>query len=596
MSENLLLALAAIIAVGIFSQWLAWVLRLPSIILLLLAGLLLGPFTGFLDPDTLLGEFLAPLVSASIAVILFEGSLNLRLEEIRHKATLVINLVTVGALVTCVGVSVAARFLLGLSWPLAILLGSILIVSGPTVIAPLLNHVRPRKPLGPILKWESILIDPLGAICAVLVFETITHEKAGIWPALALLKTLFLGVFAGYFLARILILIMRRYLVPEYLEIPFFLMFVMVGFAATSYLQPETGLLTVTVMGAYLANQNAVSIKHVAAFKENLAIPLLANLFILLAARLDLNALKNLSLREILFLAVLIFLVRPLAVFFSSLRSGLRWQERLFLSGIAPRGIVAAAMASLFALHLKGQGFHDAEKLVTLTFLVILTTVFLNGLWARPLACLLKVCQRDPNGVLFVGAQDWAREMARALYEEGIEILLVDTNWFHIKAAEREGLPHFYASIFSDCVLEEVEFEGLGKLLALTANDEVNSLAVVHFAEIFGRKEVYQLPPSREGNGCLRATPHAKGRILFGEEIDFQYLEGLYRRGYGVRKLRLSRYFGYEKAFKCFNGMMIPLFLVSEDRKKVFVYTADYRPRPRPGQLLIVFAPLQRKI
>ncbi len=595
MHQDILLVLAVLIAIGVFCQWLAWVFRLPSIILLLLAGLVMGPFTGFLDPDELLGSFLTPVISASIAVILFEGSLNLRLEEIRTKATLVINLVTIGALVTWFSISFLAHFLLDFPWPLAILLGAILIVSGPTVIAPLLNHARPKKPLGPILKWESIWIDPLGAICAVLVFETITHQGSGLWPLLLLAKTVLIGIGGGYLLAKILIWITRHYFIPEYLEIPFFLMFVMVGFAFTSYLQPETGLLTVTVMGALLANQNVISVKHVAVFKENLAIPLLANLFILLAARLDLSQLQTITWREILFLAGVIFLVRPLAVFTSAIGSGLKIREKLFLAGISPRGIVAAAVASLFALHLSKQGFPQAERLVTITFLVILTTVFLNGLWARPLACLLDVCQRDPNGVLFVGAHDWAREMAKSLHEEGIEVLLVDTNWFHIKAAEQEGLPHFYASIFSDCVLEEVEFEGLGKLLALTANDEVNSLAVVHFAEIFGRKEVYQLAPSREVVGCLRAAPHAKGRILFGEEVDYQYLESLYRRGYVVRKLRLSKYFTFEKAFRCFNGMMLPLFLLSEDRKKVLVYTADYRPRPKAGQTLVVFAPSQRK-
>ncbi len=591
MEREILFPLASVIAVGIFAQWLAWLLRLPSVIFLLLAGLVLGPITGFLKPDELLGDFLAPVVSASIAVILFEGSLSLRLEEIKHKASVVINLVSFGALVTWALSSVLARYLIGLSWPLALLLGAILIVSGPTVITPIVHHVRPKKPLGAILRWESILIDPLGAIWAVLVYEGITHRGEGLFLASALVKTLAIGLGLGYLLAVVLIWALKRYFVPEYLEVPFFLMFVMIGFALSSHLQPEAGLLTVTVMGAILANQNAISIKHVAAFKENLAIPLLANLFIILAARLDLSSFLALRWREILFLLAMILLVRPLAVFCATLRSGLSLKERLFLAGMAPRGIVAAAVSSLFAFHLKGLGFPGAEKLVTITFLVILGTVFLNGLLARPLACFLKVCREEPNGVLFVGAQDWAREMARAIYEEGIEVLLVDTNWFHIKATEREGLPHFYASIFSDCVLEEVEFEDLGKLFALTGNDEVNSLAVVHFAEIFGRKEVYQLSPSRELTGCLRGAPQVRGRILFGEEIDYQQLEALYRRGYGVRKLRLSKYFTYDKAFSCFNGQMIPLFLISEDREKVIPYTADYRPRPRSGQLLVVFAP-----
>ncbi len=588
MEKAVLLNLALVIAVGILAQWLAWLFRLPSIIFLLLAGLLLGPVTGFLDPDQLLGDFLAPLVSASIAVILFEGSLNLRFEEVKTKASVVINLISVGALVTWALTTLLAHYLLNFPWPLALLLGAILIVSGPTVIGPLLNHVRPRKPIGPILRWESILIDPIGAICAVLVFEAITQQEKGWFLLWAFVKTILIGVGFGYLLAQMLIVIMRRYFVPEYLEIAFFLMFLMLGFALSSYFQPETGLLTVTVMGALLANQKIVSIKHVAAFKENLAIPLLANLFILLTARLDLKDFLAFSWREPLFLGAIIFVVRPVAVFFSTMRSGLSLRERLFLGGISPRGIVAAAVSSLFALHLKDYGFPLAHKLVTITFLVIMGTVLINGLLARPWACFLKVCQQEPNGVLFVGAHDWAREMAHAIHEEGIEVLMVDTNWFHVKAAEKEGLPSFYASIFSDCVLEEVEFEGLGKLFAVTGNDEVNTLAVVHFMEIFGRKEVYQLAPSKEISGCLRAAPQVKGRLLFGEEIDYQYLESLYRRGYRVRKLKLSKYFDYERAYRLFNGQLIPLFLIDENRKQILVYTADHRPRPRPGQYLVL--------
>ncbi|OAG28393.1 cation:proton antiporter [Thermodesulfatator autotrophicus] len=591
MEQNLLLYLSAIIALGILCQWLAWLLKLPSILLFLVAGLFLGPFTGFLNPDALLGNFLAPIVSASIAIILFEGSLRLKVKDIKAKASVVINLVSIGAVITWVLTSLLVYLLLGLPLDLAFLVGAILIVSGPTVVAPLLCHTRPKKPLGPILKWESILIDPLGAIAAVLVFEAIMHQASGLSLFIPLIKIVIVGLTVGFILVKLLQFFVKRYFLPESLEVPFFLMILMVGFTFSNFLQPESGLLTATVMGILLANQNVISITHVAQFKENLAIPLLANLFIILVARLKPEFLNQYGWKELLFLLAIIFLVRPIAVFCSTIKSGLSLREKLFLSAVSPRGIIAAAVSSLFAIHLSEYGFPQADKLVSLVFLVIMGTVVINSFFLKPLANFLKVSQPDPQGVLFVGAHDWAREMARKIHEEGFEVLLVDTNWFHIKLAEQEGLPHFYASVFSDCVLEEIEFEGIGKLFALTGNDEVNSLAVVHFAEVFGYKEVYQLPPLQKNIGCLRISAPKRGRILFGEEIDYQFFEYRYRKGYVIRKIKITEKYSMEDAFACFSGDFIPLFLITEDRKKIKVYTTDYRPNPSPGDLLVALTP-----
>ncbi len=590
MEENTLLILSSIIALGIICQWFAWLLRLPSIILFLVVGLLIGPITGWFNPDEVFGKFLPTIVSASIAIILFEGSLRLKLKEIKERASVVINLISLGALLTWLLTGLLAYYVLGLSKETSLLIGAILIVSGPTVIAPLLSHIRPKKPLGPILKWESILIDPIGAICAVLVFEALLHGVSGFSSILPLFKMFLIGLSLGYVLTKVLILVMKRYFVPESLEVPFFLMFLMVGFAISNLLQPESGLLTATVMGILLANQNVISISQVATFKENLALPLLANLFIILVARLKLETLFSYGLKEFFFLLGIILLVRPLAVFVSTFRSGLNFREKLFLAAVSPRGIIAAAVSSLFALHLKEKGFPEAESVVGIVFFVIMGTVLVNGLFLKPLARRLKVSQPEPQGILFLGAHDWAREIARLVYEENIQVLLIDTNWFHIKAAEQEGLPHFYASIFSDCVLEEIEFEGIGRLFALTGNDEVNTLAVVHFSEIFGHKEVYRLAPLQKFVGCLRASP-SKGRILFGENIDYQFFELRYRQGYSIKKLKISKAFTFEKLTRCLGKDFIPLLVIDPNQKKIQVFTKDFRPKPKGGDFLIAFVP-----
>ncbi len=400
--EEPLLALGSIVALGVGAQWLASRLGVPSILCLLVVGLLAGPVFGLVDPDALLGDVLSPLVSLLVAVILFEGGLNLRISEVRGVRKVVRRLISVGVLLTWLPTSVAAYFLLGLSAQLSALLGAILVVSGPTVVLPLLEHARPVERLNSILKWEGILVDPIGAILAVLVFQGIIAANSGeetgslfIGFALTFLAGTLLGAVGGGFL----FVALSRGWVPENLRNGVTLATVLVTFAVSDLIRAESGLLAVTLMGLALANQQTVSVEGIVEFKEELRDLFLAILFIVLSARLGLEELTSVAtLGTLVFVLVLILVVRPVAVLVSTLGSDLPPRERAFLCWMAPRGIVAASVASVFGLELADAGVSGAEALTPLAFLVILSTVAVYGLTTAPIARWLGVAKNERGG------------------------------------------------------------------------------------------------------------------------------------------------------------------------------------------------------
>ncbi|MGC9515511.1 cation:proton antiporter, partial [Methanocrinis sp.] len=470
---------------GIVAQWLAWRLGLPSILVLLIFGLGAGPITGLLDPDQILGPLLVPMVSLSVAVILFEGGLNLKIGELREIGTVVRNLITVGVLVTWVGSTIAAHLILGLDPYIAILFGSILVVTGPTVILPMLLQVRPNGRVGNVAKWEGIMNDPIGAMLAVLVFQAIAMGGAGSATTatiLGIMNTVFVGVLVGVAGEVLLIQFLKRYWIPDYLQNPVALMMVVAVFTISEQFQIESGLFAVTLMGVALANQRAVAVKHIIEFKENLRVLLISALFIVLAGRLSIADLEYIDGYSLLFLGVLMLIVRPAAVIISTWGARLRWQELVFLSWMAPRGIVAASVSSVFALRLAEIGFGQAELLAPLTFFVIIGTVAVYGIGAAPLACWLGLATSNPQGVLIVGAHPQARRIALALQRAGVKVLIVDSNYSQISQAYEAGLPTYHGNIMADHVLEEIDLEGMGYLMALTSNDKANSLISYHLS------------------------------------------------------------------------------------------------------------------
>lgn len=590
MTEHLLLGLASIIVVGTAAQWIAWRVRIPSILLLLIFGFVAGPVTGLINPDTIFGGLLFPVVSLSVAIILFEGGLSLNIAEYKETGGSVHSLITVGAFVTWVLTSLGAYYILDLGFAMSILIGAILVVSGPTVVIPLINHIRPTGAVSKILRWEGILIDPLGAVLAVLVYEVVTGgvtDGISTVAIMGLTKTIVFGGGIGIFCANTVCAVFRRFWLPDHLKNPVVLMVVVAAFTASNMIQGESGLLAVTVMGIAMANQRSVAVKSTIEFVESLRVLLLSLLFIVLAARLDLGALKDINLYTLAFLAFLIFIVRPASVFLSTLRAGISTKEKLFLSLIFPRGIVAAAVASIFAIQMIESGLDGAEHLVPVTFFVIVGTVAFYGLLSPIFAKLLKVAQASPQGMLVVGATTWAVAIAKAVQEEGFKVALCDTNRYNIYTARLSGLDTHHGSIISHRIRQKLNLEGVGRILALTPNDGVNSLSTLHFSEVFGTQELYQLVPKAiEKFPREEASLDLHGRFLFGNEVTYTYLSSRFSKGGIIKKTQISEKFDFA-AFKSLYGeKALPLFIVTED-KKLQIFTADKELVPKPGQTLI---------
>jgi NhaP-type Na+/H+ or K+/H+ antiporter len=530
--------LALILGAGMAAQWLAWRTQIPSIIALLLAGIVLGPVTGVVDPDELLGGTLFPLVSLAVAVILFEGGLDLPPRQLRNTGTVVRRLISIGAVATFVVGWFAAREIFGISNQAAIVLGAVLVVTGPTVIGPLLRFVRPTGTTGPILRAEGVLIDPVGATAALVAFEIVitdAPDEAVSTIVGVVLLTIVAGVGIGLAAAVTLDQALRRFLIPDQLAIPIVFAFVVGSFVITNEIQEEAGLLTVTVLGMYLARRDSSTIRQVVDFNENLRVLLISVLFILLAARIEAEAFQDVLLPSLGFLAVLVLIARPVSVLVSSVRTSLTWNERVFLMTMAPRGIVAAAVSAVFALRLEQENVADADKIVPIVFLVIIGTIVVYGFVAGPAARLLGLAEGQANGVLIAGAHAVARGMARELDRRGIKTLLVDTDPYNVTRSVALGLTARRMSVLAEEAATDLDLRGIGRLLAFTSNDEVNALATTRFARVFGRREVFQLTPSSKRAGDAPVPEEYLGRLIGIDGISYATIDERSRQGWRVR-------------------------------------------------------------
>lgn len=597
MPESILIDITTVLLLGIGAQWLAWRFRLPSILLLLLSGFLVGPVLGILDPLALQDDWLYAFVSVSIGIILFEGGLNLRLSELREVGTAVRNLISIGVLITWAMGAAAAYYIAQFNLSLSVLLGAILVVTGPTVIIPLLRHIRPKGRVGTIAKWEGITIDPVGAILAVLVLETILllHDSSSASATLStatahVAKGLFLAIFVSVGVcvtaAGLLVLLFRRRLVPDFLRNPITLMVVVTAFVIANALQSEAGLLTTTLMGIAIANQSYVSVHRIVEFKENLQVLLIGSLFVLLSARLEMSALQFVDMRTLVFLGVLVLIVRPVAVFISSLGTKLSWEEQTFLAWMAPRGIVAAAVASLFAFELRDVYPQTVDGIVPVVFSVILGTVAIYGLTASPLARWLDLADPDPQGVLFVGAEKWVRKIARVVQDLGFTVRMIDTNPGHVREAHREGIPIDRINALSESALDELDLSGIGRLLVIIPNDEVSSLTALHFSEVFETKDIFQLAARTPPKADRAEMPkHLRGHLLFGEEATYESLEHRFDQGHEVKIFELSDDFTYKDLQDYFEDAIIPMFVLRNG--ELFVCSEEDQFTPRPDDEVV---------
>lgn len=581
-----------LIALGAGSLWIAWRLRIPSILVLLAVGFVAGPATGLFRPDEVLGSLTFPFVSLAAAVVLFEGGLTASWEEIRGVATPVRRLIVIGIPVTWATLSAAAHYVLGLSIELALLLGAILVVTGPTVIGPLLRHARPRGSVGSILKLEGIINDPIGAILAVLVFQGIKAEeveRAFSVVSIGILKAAVLSGLLGFVGAWLFVKVRERGLLPEFLHNAVVLPFALVVYALANEIQAESGLLAVTVMGIALASQKKVDMEQSLEFTEHARILLISTLFILLTARMDLSDITGLPLAVLGFVAIVILVARPLSVGLSTVRSGVSSREKVFLGAMAPRGVVAAAVSSLFALELVDAGYEEASILMPVTFAVIALTVLVSGLSAVPLVNWLGLAQRAPKGVLILGAGRVGRLLAQALKRHGVGVLAVDSDSAKVNEARRLGLRAKKGEVLSRRLLRDLDLGEIGHVVALTPNDDLNTLAVNHFRRLSVPPQVHQIRPSTE---LGRPLPHYASelqapQVAAGATLD--KLEALAKAGAATTPVPVDEVTSLDAVRERFGKDSVALFTVDDEERVTFVHADE--PWPTEGTLIVLAPP-----
>jgi NhaP-type Na+/H+ or K+/H+ antiporter len=560
-------ATGLILAVGILAQWLGWRLRIPAIVFLLGSGVVLGPALGWLDPDATYGDLLFPAVSIAVAVILFEGALHLGSAGI-HAGAVVGRLLTVGALITLVGGAIAAELLLGVERELAWLLAAVLVVTGPTVIGPLVRSIGLRGRAGRILQAEGILIDPLGAVLVVLLFEALFEPGHHSVPV-TLLILVVTGLGFGLATAGLLTLVLGRFLVPDHLQSITTLTAVIAAFAASEQVQPESGLLTVTVAGVALGRQRWARVKDVLAFNETLGAIFISGVFVVLGARITASTFSAIGVEMLLFLVVMVVLVRPLAVLASTLGSQLARNERIFLAATAPRGIVAAAIASLFSLRLGDGGTAQGQVLVTATFTVITGTVVLSGFGALPLARRLGLVERGEGPIVVVGAGPFPRALAETLCGIGVEMTLIATDEDDRRAAKMAGLRHTSGSVLEPATWERAALDSASSLLALDRTDEINTVAARHAVEVLGRRTTFQATTDPERRSTV-APVDVVGQPLFDAEVTAAELDLLVLDGWEVRTTPFTPSFSWRE-FRRVHPEAIPLAVVRDGRVRWLV-------------------------
>ena len=597
------IALMMILLLGFMCQWLAWRMKLPAILFLLIIGIVLGPVSQIvlgdhyqlLQPTLLFKDLLYPIVSICVAIILFEGCMSLKFREIKGLGGTVRNIVTIGLLITAILTTLLVHYLFDISWQVSALIGAISSVSGPTVVVPILRSVRPTEKLANVIRWEGMLVDPIGALLAVIVYTAITASQYDAFWQISIHIVLVLivggvgGLVAGFLLGTIL----KKQWVPSYLNNMFVLAFVITSFVVAERIVEGGGLLIVTVMGIIVGNMPNAHIEEILDFKESLSLILISSIFIILGANVSFAYLEAVWWKAIILVVLLQLLVRPIAAGLTTLGSELNWRERIMVAWIAPRGIVAAAVAALFSIKVIGN-LHlpeEGELLVLIVFMVILGTVIIQSLTAPFLAKILHASAPEPRGFLIIGGNTLARNIAKELYKNDIHVVLADTSWRSVQACHLQGLSCYYGSSVSEHADWHLNLVGIGRMLGCSSSEQMNTLsAVKYYREFDGRASVFVLPTAQnKANSKLSYLTKKYAKRLFSKDLSYQTLRSMIKQGGQVKTTTMSDEFNWEQ-FLSLNQTAVPLFFINK-KSQIHVASPDSQHTPESGWKLIYLMP-----
>ncbi len=546
METTLLIALIG--ALGIGSQWLAWRLQLPAIVLMLVAGIVAGPVTGWVNPEVDFGDLFRPMVAVAVALILFEGGITLKFKALRDAGPAVKRLVVFGAPLGWIFSTLAAKYGAGLGWEASVIFGGILIVTGPTVVTPLLRQARLSKRPSEILRWEAIVNDPVGALAAVLAFEGVMAlsgegEIADIGGYLVL--GILVATAIGYLSGKALVLSFSRGWVPEYMKVPVLFTLILGVYALTDHVLHESGLLAVTVMGFVVGNARLPALRELKRFKEHITVILVSGVFILLAASMEWEMLSQLDLSALIFVLLIMFVARPAAVFLSLIGTGIPPKEKLIVAWIGPRGVVAVAVSGLFGARLMDVGIADGQLLAPLAFLLVAATVVAHGFTIKPFARMLGLTSAAAPGVLLAGASDWVVALGKTLSDAEIPVLIAERNWWRLRNARNQGIPVYYGEILSEAAEHSVDLHHYGALLAVSDNDDYNALLCTDLAPEFGRTNVYQID-RHEGSLREGDLPVTIGGRTLARGYPFEYFARNYADGWEFKLTNITEEYPFD--------------------------------------------------
>jgi len=490
----------------------------------------------------------------AVAIILFEGGLHLRFETLHDAQKSVRRLIILGAPIGWFLISAGLHAIADLSWAVSVTFGGLLVVTGPTVIMPLLRSARLKARVSSLLKWEGIVNDPIGALFAVLSFEFFVfmqdESHGGVGSMIVTIAALLLVICViTVLVSRIMVWLFEHGHIPEYLKKPFLLSVVIGLYVFANFLQDEGGLLAVTIMGVTLANSSDLtSIEEIRRFKESMAVILVAGVFIILTASLDIALFYEMGWKDFAFVAALLFVIRPLTVFASTVATGLPWQEKLLVGWIAPRGVVCVAIAGLFGPLLVAQGYEDGAKMVPMAFLIVMVTVILHGFTLVFLGKRLKLVYEKANGVIIVGVHDWTIQLAESLTKMEIPVMMVDRNWVRLKKARLQNFNSYFGEILSDETEYSIDLAQYRYLLAATDNPAYNALVCSKFSHELGRDNVYQLSvPADDEKGHRSIARTVSGRRFVHQEMGFYEIWDMFRSGWRFKGTTLSEDFDFNK-------------------------------------------------
>ena len=584
--DSLMVKIALIGVLGIGAQWVAWRTNLPAIALMLVAGLIAGPALGLIEPERDFGTLLEPIVKLAVAVILFEGGLSLNFRELRYAGWGVARLVIIGVPVGWVLGTAAVHYGAGLPLSVAALFGGILVVTGPTVIGPMLRTLRVPNRVRDILKWEGIVNDPIGALLAVAIYAFISYrgdsvDYAGI--GFEVIGATFVAGLIGAALGYALTYMFPRGLVPEYLKAPLLLITVIFGFVIADIIMHETGLITVTVMGVVMANKPVHSSRALHRFKEDLAVLLISGVFILLSATLDWETMQAFQARFVVFLLLLLFVVRPVTVLVSLFLSGIPWREQLFIAWIAPRGIVAIAVTGLFALRLVDLGYDGADALVPLVFSVVIATIVAHGFSASWVAKRLGIDQGKGEAILMVGASRWTIDLSKFLKGLGYRVVVSDTSKFALRSARRQELEIHQGEILDEAHGHELDMAQFQHLIVATENDSYNQLVGTDLGPEIGYDQITLVSADEGTHNRI-----SRGRVLMENGPAFETLQDRQRDGWIFSKTQITEKFTFEKFVENLDAGEEPVAVMKPDKRLLF-FSTSARPTIEEDDIIISF-------